>query len=87
MCDDIALQAAPETPALPATWTDILQFAQGFTSLTLQEDGKVWVRRGLGDVLHTLGYYAEQIHSRETLAVRLAIMGDVLKHIANNLDD
>jgi len=86
MCTDDDLSAVQPTEVkLPAPLNEVLQFASGFAAVMINRDGTVWVRRGAGDLLHVLGYYAEQ-HSSHDPIRQLTLMSDVLKYVADHLD-
>jgi hypothetical protein len=89
MCDDLLLSPAPEPapPELPASWADVLQFAASFASLSLNRDGTIRVRTNVTDLLYIFGHYARHHSRREPLVDRLMLMSDVLKHIAQNLEE
>lgn len=79
-------------------WNDeIVQFAASFTSLSLtpQPNGdtpkppKIRIRRGMGDMMHTLGYFFEQNATKlagVSTRDRLRMAADVMVYIADNLE-
>lgn len=86
---------------MPDPWNDdIVRFAASFTSLSVTAqppngdgDGpkppKIRVRRGMGDLMHTMGYYFEQNGTKLTgisLRDRLRMASDVMGYIADNLE-
>ena len=74
---------------------EIIQFVRSFASLTVlpgSNDGPEQVRlqRGIGDLMHVLGYFFEQNGHRlhdMPLAQRLTIASEALRYIAEHLED
>lgn len=84
---------------MPDSWNDdIVQFAASFTSLSViaqppNGDGpkppKIRVKRGMGDLLHTLGYFFEQNATKlagVSTRDRLRMVSDAMGFIADNLE-
>lgn len=80
----------------PESWrTEIIQFVRSFASLSIRpgEEGipeQIHLRRGIGDLMHVLGYFFEQNGQRlhdVPVAQRLTIAADTLRYIAEHLDD
>lgn len=73
---------------------ELIEFVRSFASLTISPgdggEGRIHLRRGVGDVMHVFGYYFEQnsqrLH-RLTTAQRLGIAADALRYIVEHLDD
>lgn len=84
---------------MPDPWNDdIVQYAASFTTLSVTaqppngdepKPPKIRVRRSMGDLMHTMGYYFEQNGTKLSgisLRDRLRIASDVIGYIADNLD-
>lgn len=66
---------------------EVIDFAVSFASLSNMPQGKLRMRRGVGDLMHTMGYYIEQTRKvgGKTSADRLDHIVAALKHISDNL--
>lgn len=71
---------------------DIVQFAASFMSLSVtptSDQPKIRVRRGVGDLMHTLGYYFEQNNTKlagVSLRDRLRMASNAMNYVADNLE-
>jgi hypothetical protein len=83
------------TLGMPTTdWNaEIVNFATSFTSLSFTPNGDkpptIRVRRGIGDLMHTIGYFVEQNGTslREvSMASRLRLIAAALVYMADHLE-
>jgi hypothetical protein len=66
---------------------EVVDYAVTFTSLGYATPGKVRIRSSVADLLHTMGYYAQQMKtSKLTNADRLTLIAEALRHISDNLE-
>ncbi len=75
-----------ETKIDPAVQA-VIDFAVSFTSLSVPSEGKLRIRRSVSDLMHTMGYYTDQVKlPHVNTATRLANIAEALKHIAQHLE-
>ena len=78
MSDELATK--PDEPS--AAVTEVIEFAISFASLA--KDGKRYrIRRSVGDLMHTMGYYCDQ--NRGNPQERVATVSESLRYIAGKL--
>jgi len=79
------------TQLTPEQWrAEIIQFVRSFASLSKVAPEQIRLRRGIGDLMHVLGYFYEQNGQRLqelSIAQRLTLAADTVRYIAEHLDD
>jgi hypothetical protein len=64
---------------------EVVDFAVSFTSLRRTPYGKLHLGRSASDLMHTMGYFCDQVRRYEDPAKKLATMAMAIDYISRNL--